>query len=224
VLIAAYFRPVDHARVRFADLGTGLGVLPRQLNNRDLFERFAADLVWPDGVPRFGRIPLISRCGVDRGPSPDLSWVRACYGASAYYDSLLEELVEAIDVTHDAAGDVSYESLDLLDMDSLAALLRRRAINTANLSYVLYELRPVIRERVIETALRAMEPPGMIVVIEPRNELAGPGCTVTVYGHGHDPLRVLGISDGHFRGTTTPADGYDDFLARFPVDFGTDPR
>jgi hypothetical protein len=76
VLLSAYFAREDMQEVRFADFGTGLGILPRQLNAPEQYETFAADLIWPNGIPSFRQIPLAERLGVDRGPMPDLSWVR----------------------------------------------------------------------------------------------------------------------------------------------------
>lgn len=218
VLLSAYFAAAT-APVRFADLGTGLGILPRELNSAAVFDRFAGDLPWPDGVPRFRPIPLAARFGVDRGPLPDFAWVRACHGVSPYYDRLFDELLLAFELTEPTAAGVRYDEVDLLDGDRLTGFLRGGAIGVANLSYVLYELRPETRLEIIEAALDAMASPGVVVVTEPHDELAGAGCTVTVYGHHHDPLRVLDVSDGHFRGQVRPGPDYDAFLARFRVAF-----
>jgi hypothetical protein len=75
VLLSSYFGQLRVA-CNFADLGTGLGILPRQLNSRALFESLGGELEWPDGNPPFRAIPLNVRFGVDRGPLPDLAWVR----------------------------------------------------------------------------------------------------------------------------------------------------
>jgi hypothetical protein len=96
VLLSAYFARQDGQEVRFADFGTGLGILPRQLNAPEQYEAFAGDLVWPNGVPSFRRIPLSARMGVDQGPMPDLNWVHACYGESEYYAHLYSELLNAV--------------------------------------------------------------------------------------------------------------------------------
>lgn len=222
VLLSAVFAAAGHP-ARFADLGTGLGIVPRALDDQTLFDRFAPDLRWPEGVPLFRPVPLVARFGVERGPLPDLAWVNACHGASPYYDGLFAELTLALDATRPAAADVRHAEIDLLDSGRLHAFLRGNRVNCANLSYVLYELRPETRPRLVDGVLAALSAPGVLVVTEPRDELAGAGCTVTVYSHQDPPMRVLRISDGHFRGHVHHGDDYARFVRRFPIRFAVAP-
>jgi len=76
VLLGAYFADTG-ATVGFADLGTGLGVLPRQLNARALYDVFKTGLRWPEGTPAFRAIPFRSRFGVDHGPLPEIEALSA---------------------------------------------------------------------------------------------------------------------------------------------------
>lgn len=219
VLLAAYFAQQDRPAI-FADLGTGLGILPRQLNSKALYERFADELEWPDGRPVFQPIPLVGRFGVDRGPLPDLDWVRSCYGPSAYYTAQYHELTEALDVSESHAADVRYEALDLTDLPGLRRFVFRHRINAANLSYTLYELQPDARAEVLATLAETLHEPALIIVTEPNEELTQPGCTVTVRDRDHpDGLPVCTVSDGHFRGRVTPLAGYREFVGSYPIRF-----
>jgi hypothetical protein len=111
VILSAFFARQDGQEARFADFGTGLGVLPRQLNSAEQYGEFAADLVWPNGVPAFRRIPLAARFGVDRGPMPDLNWVHACYGRSQYYTHLYSELLHTRASTEVKSAEVASLSV-----------------------------------------------------------------------------------------------------------------
>ena len=216
VIFGAYFadRP---APVRFADLGTGLGIMPRQLNCRQLFDRFVGDLAWPDGRPRYRGIPLATRHAVDRGPFPDLDWVRHCYGPSGYYSDLYRELVIAAQTPEVRRCLVRYHELDLTDRGELARFLRRHRINVVNLCYTLYEMTPGTRREVLETVAENLAPPALILVIEPRGELAEPGCTVTMYDQNGGAVPLCTVADGHFTGQVEPLAGYSEFVARHPI-------
>ncbi|MCO8277692.1 hypothetical protein M1L60_44675, partial [Actinoplanes sp. TRM 88003] len=210
-------RPAELA-VNFADLGTGLGVLPRQLNSLILFDRFSADLRWNGRQPLFQPIPLAARHGVDRGPRPDDQWVQACYGATDYYADLYRELELSLDAPEVREASVRYHEFDILERRDLARFVRHHRINAVNLSYVLYEIEPERRALVIEVLRRTLRPPGIIVVTEPVAELTKPGCTVTVYDDSQSsPQRVCLVSDGHFRGDVLPLDDFESFVARHPV-------
>jgi hypothetical protein len=217
VLLGAYFAGATDA-VDFADLGTGLGVLPRQLNARGLFDAFKAGLRWPEGTPAFRAIPFRSRFGVDHGPLPEIDWVRACYGTSPYYDGLYLELLDMMNDPDVRSADVRYAELDLLDTEALSAFLRRHSINVVNLSYALYELDVAGRAKVVDTLLNALRPPGVVVVVEPHAELTQPGCTVSFRDHrSPDAKEVLWVSDGHFTGRVEPARDYGWFTANHPI-------
>jgi hypothetical protein len=137
ILLSAYFARQDGQEARFADFGTGLGIMPRQLNSPEQYRAFAKDLVWPSRIPAFRQIPLAARLGVDRGPMPDLNWVHACYGKSDYYAHLYNELLYTMASPEVNAAEVGYEEIDLLDFESVAAFIHKHKINVANLTYVL---------------------------------------------------------------------------------------
>jgi hypothetical protein len=219
VLLGAYFAGGRYT-VRFADLGTGLGIMPRQLNSRVLYRRFSVDLKWPEGFPEFRRIPLATRFGVDRGPMPDLNWVTACYGSSSYYRTLHHELLYSLTVPEVRSAPVSYREVDLTDTATLSEFVSRNQINAVNLCYALYELNPGYRTQVIHTLVECLEEPKVIIVTEPSRDLAEPGCTVTLYEKGSTrPLRVCQVSDGHFKGSVTPLDDYREYCEKYSIVF-----
>jgi len=214
LLLAQYF--TTHRRpARVADLGTGLGVMPRQLNSPRIFRRFAADLRWPDGVPEYRPIPLAGRYGVDRGPFPDLAWVRTCYGPSGYYRDRFAELLEVLRTPEVATAPVELVELDFTDPVRLRRFLHQHQINAVNLCYTLYELAPPVRARVLSVLRENLPVPGLVIVTEPHQDLTQPGCTVAVFDTtqpeaGLQP--VCTVSDGHFLGEVSPREGYDKFL------------
>ncbi|XVU28691.1 hypothetical protein ACQPZJ_17045 [Actinoplanes sp. CA-054009] len=220
IILGAYARAMPGRWINFADLGTGLGVLPRQLNSRRLFDRFIRDLRWCDGEPQFLPIPLSRRFGVERGPRPDIRWVRACYGATDYYTDLYHELEISMSAPEVAGAEVAYGEFDILDHEQLASFIGQERINAVNLSYVLYEIEPERRGRIVDVLREAMLPPKLIIVTEPVAELTRPGCTVTLYEESQaSPQRLCAVSDGHFRGRVTPLDDYTSFVERCPVLF-----
>jgi len=220
VLMAAYFGQHNGYNVNFADFGTGLGIMPRQLNSRSLFELFSKDLIWPAGTPRFAHIPLASRFGVDQGPMPDLQWVHQCYGSSPYYSRLYRELLLTLETPEVKSAKVSYHEIDILDHDSIAQFIRNHRINAVNLCYVLYELEPSRRKAVIDAVRSELSTPGMIIVTEPHGELTQPGCTIELYRPAdHAPERICSVSDGHFRGHILPLDDYESFVERYPIHY-----
>lgn len=215
VLLSAYFgdRPV-----RFADIGTGLGALPAQLNSPGMYRRYAPDLRWPDGVPAYRPIRLTARYGVDRSPLPDLEWVKICYGPSGYYQGLYRELVETMEHPEVRGAGVEYVALDLLDAEALKAFLRREQVNAVNLSYVLYQLSAENRRRVLAAVREALAPPGVVTVTEPERELSQQGCTVKFLESGRDkPWRLVHVSDGHFKGAVHPLEDFDEFTSIHPI-------
>lgn len=246
VLIAAYFARQPQP-ARFADLGTGLGILPRQLNSKALFERFSPDLTWPGAVsgaeasvpgpatagtsaaevpdlarahPVFQPIPIEARHGVDRGPFPDLAWVRSCYGPSAYYTAQFHELIEINTLPEVRLAEVRYHELDLSDLPALRRFLVEYEINVVNLCYTLYEIEPPKRAAIVDAVAESLSGPGLMIVTEPHGELSQPGCTVAVRDHADPVLRPLcTVSDGHFRGRVTALAGYREFLTQYPIRF-----
>jgi hypothetical protein len=219
VLLAAYFAR-QQLPATFADLGTGLGILPRQLNCRALYNQYAPELAWPGGCPAFRPIRLAARFGVDRGPFPDLAWVRSCYGSSGYYAAQYRELIEVLERPGVRAAEVGYQELDLTDRAGLHRFVTGRHVNAANLCYVLYQLDPASRVAVLDTLAESLHPPGLVLVIEPNGELTRPGCTVTIRDGTEPALRRLcTVSNGHFIGTVQPLEWYDRFIARYPIRF-----
>jgi hypothetical protein len=210
------------APCRFADLGTGLGILPRQLNSRSLYERFAPDLRWPMGTPLFRPVPLEARFGVDRGPMPDLSWVTTCYGPSTYYSDLYDELLFVMGLSEVRDAHVDYTELDLLDSAKLSNFMESRRVNAVNVGYVLYEMEPSRRVEILRVLQSSLHPPGVVVVSEPNQDLTQPGCEVRLYDHAHPSgLSICAVSDGHFRGTVIPMDGFDAFSRVYRIMFSS---
>jgi hypothetical protein len=213
VILGSYFRLVDEP-ARFADLGTGLGILPRQLNSARLYERFSSDLIWPGGIPAFAPIPFESRFAVDRGPFPNIDWVRSCYGVTEYYSGLYRELIAAMESDDVQRASVTQVDLDLLNAGHLGAFLAGQRVNAVNLSYVLYEVDPASRPGIIAAIRRSIGPPGLVVIMEPHDELGARGCDVTVFDQRiESPLRICAVSDGHFKGKVAPLEDFDEFCS-----------
>ncbi|MFC4337938.1 hypothetical protein [Salininema proteolyticum] len=217
VLTAAVFDRRGPAR--FADLGTGLGLLPRQLNSPRLYHRFAPGLSWEGGTPPYRPIPLERRYGVDKGPMPGLDWVRRCYGASPYYDRLADELESVHTDPELGRVPVRWSEFDLTDTAALRRFVVRERINAVNLSYLLYQLTPADKEAILATLRSALAPPGFILVTEPRGELGLPGCEVLVRTEatGAEPLRVYRVSSGHYRGRAARLEGHRAFEELYPI-------
>jgi hypothetical protein len=219
VILSAYFSRYTE-KIRFADLGTGLGILPRQLNSRSQYELFADDLMWPEGIPEFKHLPIESAHGVDRGPMPDVEWVRACYGLSEYYTALYNELETSLHDPQVRDAQVLYHELDLLDEVALVSFIRHHHINAINLSYVLYELEDIKRRQVIDILTRELPRPGIIIITEPRDELHREGCVVEVFvKDNQEPSTLCFVSDGHFMGYVIPLDDYQEFMSKAPIEY-----
>lgn len=220
VLLSAFFAQQNGLEARFADFGTGLGILPRQLNVVSQYESFAHDLIWPDGTPAFRTIPLATRQGVDRGPLPDLEWVHACYGQSDYYSRLYGELLGTLAAPDVRNADVGYREIDLLDFEAITAFIHQHKINVANLTYVLYELERAKRSGVVEMLARALYPPGILLVSEPHKELHTQGVVVELFQGGDTtPQTLCFITDGHYKGYVLPLDDYEQFINEFPIEY-----
>lgn len=216
VIFARYLRRCGVKRANLLDVGTGLGLLPRQLNSRTVFERFAPELVWPFGIPRFQTIPIGSRIGIDRSPLPDLQWVRNCYGPSRYYDALFQELLWVVHRPEVTTSDAVLVEMDMLDLGELRALIRRERIQAINCSFVLYQYESAVRSEVIAEMVTSMVPPGLLISMEPRGDLTLQGCQIVLYGAGVlDPIRFATVSDSHFVGQVLRADHYDAFTKAY---------
>lgn len=219
VILGAYFN-ARSTPCRIADIGTGIGILPRQLNRPDMYHRLAADLVWSRGIPTFRNIPLTKRVGIDRGPFPDMEWVKYCYGPSVYYEALFSELADHWAEASRGGAEVELLELDITDEVELRNALQEHDINAANISYVLYEMSPTTRNRVLNCVRSALRFPGLLITTEPSPWLSQSGCKVHVYDQdGLDGLEVCNVSDGHFRGTVSEGTGFGDFVAQYNIEF-----
>ncbi|MEV0636586.1 hypothetical protein AB0I77_16795 [Streptomyces sp. NPDC050619] len=208
LVVGAFAEAHGVRRVRLLDLGTSIGLLPRQLNNEVIFDRFAADLDWHPAAPEFRRIPLEFVCGVDRPPLPTLDWVRTCHGPSDYYEQRFEEVVWSLEQSKAAEQDVLLQPLDLLDLPRLADFLRSFRINVVTCNFVLYQYGEDVRRQVVDTVVGALGAPGLLLVMEPSHALARMGCTVHAYRNGSsEPLHLADVSDGHFMGDVTVRPG-----------------
>jgi hypothetical protein len=209
VLIGAFAKAHRIPEVRLLDIGTSIGLLPRQLNNEEVFRRFAPDLRWKPVKPEYRRIPLGARLGVDAPPLPDLDWVRGCHGPSDYYEQRFEEVVWSLDRTSDVDGDVVIEALDVLDQRCLADFVRSHRVNVAVCSFVLYQYAEPVRQQIISTVVANLDRPGLLLSMEPSHELRRMGCVVRGYRSGSaEAVHLADVSDAHFIGEVTLRAGY----------------
>ncbi|HEX6682741.1 MAG TPA: hypothetical protein VF062_08100 [Candidatus Limnocylindrales bacterium] len=188
--------------VRFLDLGTGLGILPRQLNQHKVFHRFAADLRWNGLRVGYREIPLSLRHGVDADPLPSLDWVRTCFGPSAYYEERFEELVWSLEQTAQLSDEITISALNILELDRLHDYIRLHRFNAITCSFVLYQYDEEIRHSIVATVVKALEQPGVLVSMEPSHDgLVRQGCRVEAYlAGGGQPVHLADVSDAHFIG------------------------
>ncbi|MEU2977640.1 hypothetical protein ABZ678_11695 [Streptomyces hirsutus] len=223
LVIGAFAESRGMRGVRLLDLGTSIGLLPRQLNNEVIFRRFAPDLRWHPAAPPYRPIPLDFVCGVDRPPLPTLEWVRTCHGPSDYYEQRLAEVLWSLEQSSlkqssreqssperpgNAADEVRLLPLDLLDSPRLAGFLTEHRINVVTCNFVLYQYGSGTREELVRTVMRALGTPGLLLVMEPSHALARKGCTVHAYRDGStEPLHVADVSDAHFMGDVTVGPG-----------------
>ncbi len=112
VLLAKHFARYGGELVNILDIGTGIGILPRQLDSQACFERFAGDLIWPAESPVFAKIGIGDRFGIELDPIPDLAWVHGCYGPSEYYDRLFQEMRDTLAIPEVRAASFSFISQD----------------------------------------------------------------------------------------------------------------
>jgi uncharacterized protein DUF2332 len=190
--------------VRLADLGTGAGLLPRQLNSRVNYEHFAPDLSWRGWDPAFVEVDYDVRWGIDRSPVDDAAWIRQCYGPSPYYDARYKELDWAFDQPEVRAAKLLTGDIDLLASDKLAAFLTEQAINVVTCSYVLYQYTEPARVEIIEAVVGALGQGGLFVSLEPTGDLLTAGAFIRAYRPGDpQPLDIGRVSDGHCIGDVT---------------------
>ncbi|HEY5833177.1 hypothetical protein [Streptomyces sp.] len=205
LLLGAYAAHHRIAEVRLLDIGTSIGLLPRQLNNRTVYDRFAPGLSWHPAAPAYRDIPLAARFGIDAPPLPTLDWVRGCHGPSDYYTERFSEVVWALEQTAGTAGDIGIHALDMLDLPALADFVHSHHINVATCNFVLYQYDEPTRERIIATVTGALRRPGLLLSMEPGYELRRMGARVRGYRAGSTaPLHLADVSDAHFLGRVTP--------------------
>ena len=213
VIVAEFARRRDLREVRLLDLGTSIGLLPRQLNNEAVFRRFAPDLSWSPVSPGYRAIPLGFVGGVDRSPLPTLEWVRTCHGPTDYYERRFAEVHWSWEQTAHQRNQVVFQPLDILDLPALRNYLASHRINVATCSFVLYQFDDAVKQRIIETVVESLGPGGLFLSMEPSHKLTRMGCAVRAWVDGvPDPLHVAHVSDGHFVGTVTTGPHFADLL------------
>lgn len=218
VIFSRYFGMLE-AEARLLDIGTGLGLLPRQINSRRCYETFAPSARWPSNTqPRYLDVPLAARLGIDRPPFPDLEWVRACYGESDYYMRLFGELLWTLDLPEVRNASVRLEELDLLRMDELASFITEHEVNAVSCSYVLYELPKEARSQVVATVVDSMPPPGLLIVIDPRPDVGYRGAVTLHEAARRESIEFATVGDRHFVGMIRPGPDYEDFASRYLPD------
>ncbi|MEU0480047.1 hypothetical protein ABZ260_12805 [Streptosporangium sp. NPDC006013] len=204
LIIGGFAMANQLSEVRFLDIGTGLGILPRQLNNRIVYDRFSRNLDWSPRAPGYRKIPLASRYGIDAPPLPDLDWVRTCHGPSPYYEERFEELVWSLRETEGMKEKVTLRELDMLDIPELARFIAEKEFNVITCSFVLFQYDMRIQDMVKNCILTNMASPGLFLVMNPSHGLLRQGCRVEGHLSG-DPavLHLADVSDAHFIGTVT---------------------
>ncbi|WP_379035998.1 hypothetical protein [Paractinoplanes deccanensis] len=211
-IIVSHFAHRHGIRVRLADLGTGAGLLPRQLNDRASFERFSPDLTWESWKPSFVEVDYEQRWGLDRTSPKEVDWFRQCYGPSAYYDDRYAELVWAFEQEAVKGAALHTENLDLLDAEAVARFVHEHQINVVTCSFVLYQWNPAVRKDVINAVVGSLRAPGLFVSLEPTGDLLTPGASIRVYLPGDSsPIEVGTVSDGHCIGTVAAGPDFDTF-------------
>lgn len=204
LLLGAYAEHHRMAETRLLDIGTSIGLLPRQLNNRMVYDRFAPGLRWFPAGPEYREIPLTVRFGIDAPPLPTLDWVRGCHGPSDYYSERFSEVVWSLEQTTEEAGKTCIQALNILDLPTLAEFIRSHRINVATCNFVLYQYDQPTRERIIATVTGALHRPGLFLSMEPGSELRRMGARVVGYrAGGTSPLHLAEVSDAHFLGQVT---------------------
>jgi hypothetical protein len=215
-VVVSHFARRNGMHVRLADLGTGAGLLPRQLGSRSSYERFAADLTWHDWDPQFVEIPYDVRWGVDRAPMADLAWVRECYGPSGYYDQRYAELDWAFGQPDVKKVPLSLAELDLLEPDKLAQFIQENRFNVVTCSFALYQYVTSARNDVVAAVVSSLSEPGLFLSFEPAGDLLTPGGSIRIYLPGNPvPIDFGRVSDGHCIGSVEPGNDFDDFRQKF---------
>lgn len=212
LLLATHFRLSSEEPISFLDIGTGIGVLPRQLDSPKCFRRFAADLTWPEGARDFSEIGIGARFGMELSPIPDLGWVHGCYGPSEYYDLMFQEMRDTLAMADVQAANVTFVDQDARDLVALSEFIADENIAAVTAVYSLYQYSPRVRQDIANTIHRCLPPGGIFIDIEPHPALDRPGCVVEAWIQGvDDKLTICVVSDGHFRGLVIAAKDYDRF-------------
>ncbi len=204
LIIGGFAAAYGIEEVRFLDLGTGAGILPRQLNNRTIFDRFHRDLTWHPWTPPYREIPLTARFGVDAPPLPTLEWVRACHGPSPYYEERFAELEWCFDQTADVAGEVVIRELDILDLPGLSAFMREYNFNVVTCNFVLFQYDGSVQDTIERCVMENLASPGLFLIMNPSHSLLRKGCVVEGRLTGNPRrLHLADVSDAHLLGHAT---------------------
>ncbi len=215
-IFSRYFARQAVDGVNFLDVGTGLGLLPRQLNGPEAFDRFSACLEWPFGTATYRPVPLALRYGIDRPPIPDLDWVRHCYGPSRYYDRLFNELLWVLGLPEVVRSSACILALDVLDARKLGAFIRNHHIQAAQCGFVLYQYQPATREAVIASIVENLAQPGLLISMEPRGDLTEQGCHIRLFLAGRqEAVRFAVATDSHMVGCILPDEDYKEFTTEY---------
>jgi hypothetical protein len=215
-IFSRYFARQATDSINFLDVGTGLGILPRQLNSPDAFDRFSAGLEWPFGIAPYRPLPLAKRYGIDKPPLPDLDWVHHCYGPSSYYDRLFNELLWILELPEVAQSKASMIALDALDAEKLGAFIRDRHIRAAHCGFVLYQYEQATRDAVIASIVENLAQPGLLISMEPRGDLTQQGCHIRLFQAGRlDAVRFAVATDSHLVGRILPDQDYEEFISEY---------
>ncbi|MDY7085963.1 MAG: hypothetical protein SYR96_12740 [Actinomycetota bacterium] len=211
-LVIGNYAPATGSPVRFLDVGTGLGVLPRQLNQRAAFERFGADLTWECESLTYREIPIECRHAIDKPPLPDLNWVRNCFGPSHYYQDRLEELLWSLRLPVEGPP-IRTTALDILDAGTFEQFLEAGRYNAVTCNFVLYQYEPEVRRAVIASIVRNLPRGGIFLNIDLDPSMARPGCRIIAHlGGRDDTLHLLDVSDAHLIGSVRAGADYEEFL------------
>lgn len=190
--------------VRLLDLGTGAGILPRQLNNTVVFDRFHRDLNWRPWTPPYRHIPLTARVGVDAPPLPTLEWVRVCHGPSAYYEERFAELEWSFEQTAGVADQVVIKALDILDLPQLSKFIRDYNFNVVTCNFVLFQYDGPVQEMIERCVMENIASPGLFLLMNPSHSLLRKGCIVEGRITGNPRrLHLADLSDAHMLGHAT---------------------
>ncbi|MEW8048833.1 MAG: hypothetical protein AB2809_00530 [Candidatus Thiodiazotropha sp.] len=199
--------------VNFADLGTGGGALPKELNNKVLYDKYNKDLIWP-GKATYPFMPLNLEKAYGIEKNFNAAWVRSCFANSNYYDQLYSDFQDANNSSHD--HEVNYVELDALESTALSDFLTQNRINAITCNFMLYQYKNTYKKKIIDAVLSNLSAPYIFLIVDPFEDYAVPGCSVGMYVSEHmEYLNFARISDSHYKGDITPDSDYYLFAGKY---------